>query len=74
MAMLVGGVFLGGAIDHAILALRGSPVSPYHVRVGVGGNWALAILDLAVALAAVLVAQRTRNAASVTKGGAASVP
>jgi hypothetical protein len=56
-ATLIAGIFLGGAIDHAILALRRSSVSPYHVRVGVTGNWALALLDLAVALAALLVAR-----------------
>lgn len=70
-AILVAGIFLGGAMDHAILALRRSPMSPYHVRVGVSGNLALAVVDLAVALAAVLVAQRIRSATSVRKGGAA---
>jgi hypothetical protein len=54
--MLVAGIFLGGAIDHGILALRRSPISPYQVHVGVGGNWAFAILDLAVALGAAAVA------------------
>jgi hypothetical protein len=54
--MLVAGVFLGGAIDHGLLALRRSPMSPYQVRVGVLGNWALALVDIAVALGAAAVA------------------
>jgi NO-binding membrane sensor protein with MHYT domain len=56
--MLVAGLFLGGAIDHGILALRRSPMSPYHVNVGVAGNWALALLDIAVAIVAAVVALR----------------
>jgi hypothetical protein len=42
-------VFFGGAIDHAILALKRSDRTPYGVAAGVGGNWLLAALDLALA-------------------------
>jgi hypothetical protein len=48
LALFVAGIFFGGAIDHLILAAVGSETTPYGVRSGVAGNWALAGLDLAM--------------------------
>jgi hypothetical protein len=45
-ALFLSGLFAGGAIDHLILAGMGQPLTPYGVAVGVGGNWALAGLDV----------------------------
>ncbi len=38
MALFASGLFAGGAIDHVILAVMHSPMTPYGVRWGVGGN------------------------------------
>ncbi len=46
LALFVSGLFFGGAIDHVILAVMGSDITPYGVRSGIGGNWALAGLDI----------------------------
>jgi hypothetical protein len=48
-AIFCSGVFFGGAIDHAILALKRSHRSPYGLAVGVRGNWLLALVDAALA-------------------------
>ena len=48
IALLLAGLFLGGAIDHVILAALGREMTPYRLRAGVGGNWALAVFDLAL--------------------------
>lgn len=45
------GVFFGGAVDHAVLALKRVDRTPYGFKAGVAGNWALAALDAAVAAA-----------------------
>lgn len=50
IALFLSGLFFGGAIDHAILALRHSKNTPYGAHVGILGNWAFAALDLAVAV------------------------
>jgi len=49
IALFLSGFFFGGAIDHFVLALMKSPLTPYGVNVGVIGNWALGVLDLVVA-------------------------
>ncbi|MGH2437961.1 MAG: hypothetical protein ACRDFA_13355 [bacterium] len=46
LTLVVAGVFLGGAIDHVILAVLGRDVTPYGFHAGVGGNWGLAAVDL----------------------------
>jgi hypothetical protein len=46
LALFVSGLFFGGAIDHVILALMGSDITPYGVHSGILGNWALAGLDI----------------------------
>lgn len=51
-AVFCSGLFFGGAIDHAILALKGAERTRYGVRVGVAGNWLLGALDAVLALAA----------------------
>jgi hypothetical protein len=48
-AIFCSGVFFGGAVDHAILALKGSRRTPYGLTVGVRGNWSLAVLDAVLA-------------------------
>lgn len=50
IALFLSGLFFGGAIDHAILALLRSERTPYGARVGIKGNWAFAGLDLAIAV------------------------
>lgn len=50
MALFLSGLFFGGAIDHAILAVKGSETTPYGVRSGIMGNWALAGVDLSLAV------------------------
>jgi hypothetical protein len=52
VALFLSGLFFGGALDHVILALKRSELTPYGIRSGVRGNWGLAALD--GALAAVL--------------------
>jgi hypothetical protein len=49
--LFVSGIFFGGAIDHFVLLLMGSGRTPYGLDVGVGGNAALAALDLAISAA-----------------------
>lgn len=43
--MFMSGLFFGGALDHVILALKRSELTPYGIRAGVRGNWGLAALD-----------------------------
>jgi hypothetical protein len=38
VALFLSGLFFGGAVDHAILGLSGSGVTPYGMRAGVAGN------------------------------------
>jgi len=54
LALFLSGLFFGGAIDHVILALKNSSLTPYGLHLGVIGNWVLATLDLV--LAAILFA------------------
>ena len=44
LALFAAGLFFGVAIDHVILALMNSPLTPYVVRWGVAGNWILGAL------------------------------
>jgi hypothetical protein len=48
-ALVLAGVFLGGALDHVILAIARSPRTPYGIRSGPYGNWMLALFDLVIA-------------------------
>lgn len=50
IALFLSGLFFGGAIDHAILALRHSEPTPYGAPVGIRGNRAFAGLDLVIAI------------------------
>jgi len=54
-ALFLSGLFFGGAIDHAILALLRSERTSYGARVGIRGNWALAGLDFFLAVSALLL-------------------
>ncbi len=63
LALLATGVFLGGAIDHAILALSSRSETPYGIRVGVRGNVLLGAIDL---LAALLLARAAGSAGAST--------
>jgi hypothetical protein len=51
-ALFCSGIFFGGAIDHAILALKRSYRTPYGMRIGVAGNWLMATLDVVLAAVA----------------------
>jgi hypothetical protein len=62
-ALFCSGVFVGGAIDHAILAMKGSERTLYGVSVGVAGNWLLASLDSALAGAFYALHRRVENGA-----------
>jgi hypothetical protein len=48
ITLFLSGLFFGGAIDHVILAVMGSDITPYGFRSGLWGNWALAGLDMGV--------------------------
>lgn len=50
IALFLSGLFFGGAIDHAVLALLRSEHTPYGARVGIRGNWAFAGLDFVIAV------------------------
>ena len=50
ISLFLSGLFIGGAIDHVILALMNSPLTPYGLKLGVFGNWGLAALDLVLAI------------------------
>lgn len=58
LAVFLGGVFFGGAMDHVILALAGRADTPYGIEVGVAGNWALAGLDAAAVFGCWIVYRR----------------
>lgn len=45
LALFASGFFFGGAVDHVILALMDSNVTPYGIHSGIIGNWLLASLD-----------------------------
>lgn len=57
-SLFCSGVFAGGAVDHAILALKGGEQTPYGVRAGVGGNWAFAAVDAVLAVGAYVLYRR----------------
>jgi hypothetical protein len=63
-ALFCSGIFFGGAVDHAVLALRRDARTPYGVRAGVAANWALAALDTAVAAAFYLAHRRAATLVS----------
>ena len=48
-SLFLSGLFFGGAIDHFVLAIMKSPLTPYGVNFGVIGNWGFAVLDLVFA-------------------------
>lgn len=50
VALFLSGLFVGGAVDHAILALLRSERTPYGARVGIRGNWKFAGLDFLIAV------------------------
>jgi hypothetical protein len=49
LTLFLAGLFFGGALDHVVVALMNSPSTPYGIRWGVAGNWALAALDIGLA-------------------------
>jgi len=51
-------MFAGGAIDHAILAVRRRPHTPYGIRTTPAGNWVLAVFDAALAFTAYALHRR----------------
>jgi hypothetical protein len=58
-ALFCSGIFFGGALDHAILALRGADRTPYGVKSSVKGNYLLAALDALLAGACYALHRRT---------------
>lgn len=46
--LFLSGFFFGGTVDHVIFAIMKSP-SPYGIRLGITGNWLMALLDLIIA-------------------------
>ena len=49
-SLFVSGIFFGGTVDHLLFALTKSPVTPYGIRLGVAGNWWMAVFDLVVTI------------------------
>jgi hypothetical protein len=66
-ALFCSGVCFGGAIDHAILAMKGSERTPYGVSAGVAGNWLLAALDAALAGACYALHRRIGHGARTAR-------
>jgi hypothetical protein len=66
-ALFGSGIFFGGAIDHAILAMKRSERTPYGVPAGVAGNWLLAALDSALAGAFYALHRRLENGARTAR-------
>jgi hypothetical protein len=62
-ALFCSGIFFGGAVDHAILALKRVERTPYGFRSGIAGNWALAALDALLAAAFYMLHHRSQNSA-----------
>ncbi len=50
LALFGSGIFFGGAVDHVILAAKGSEITPYGVHSDIVGNWMFAGLDLGLAV------------------------
>jgi hypothetical protein len=57
-ALFCSRLFAGGAIDHAVLALRRKQHTPYGIRTGAAGSWTLAAFDAALALATYVLHRR----------------
>ena len=60
-ALFCSGIFFGGAVDHAFLALKRVERTPYGFRSGVAGNWALAALDALLAAAFYVLHDRAQR-------------
>jgi len=39
VTLFLSGLFFGGVIDHVVLGLAGSKLTPFGIDVGVLGNW-----------------------------------
>lgn len=61
LALFGSGIFFGGAVDHIILATKGSETTPYGVHSGIMGNWALAGLDIGLAVTLYILHRRLAN-------------
>lgn len=61
LALFISGLFFGGAINHRILAMMGSDLTPHGVHAGRWGNGALAVLDLALTALLYLLHHRLEN-------------
>lgn len=61
LILVISGMFLGGAIDHVILGIMQSPLTPFGVHSGVLGNWLFALFDLIIG-AGLLAFERSRLA------------
>jgi len=64
-ALFLCGVFAGGVLDHALLALEGSETTPYGIRVGVAGNLAFMLLNAAIAVCFFLLHRSWKSPANL---------
>jgi len=60
-ALFFSGLFAGGVLDHGLLALQGSEVTPYNIHVGVMGNWAFMLMDGTIAVLLFLIHRRLEH-------------
>jgi hypothetical protein len=67
ITLFLAGMFCGGVIDHVILALMGSPETPFGIRSGVMGNWLFAVFDAAVTAVLYIAHRRFEMKANVTQ-------
>ena len=65
LALFGSGIFFGGAVDHVILAAKGSEITPYGVHSGIIGNWALAGLDFGLAVSLYVLHRRLTKKTSL---------
>ena len=61
LMLFLSGLFFGGAIDHLILAGKGSKYTLYGIRSGRSGNWLLAIVDGGLAILFYLLQNRLEH-------------
>lgn len=47
-SLFIAGLFFGGVVDHIILGVVKSPLTPYGINLGIYGNWWMALFDLAL--------------------------
>lgn len=66
LALFGSGIFFGGAVDHTILAAKGSEIPHYGVHSGIMGNWAFAGLDFGLAISLYIFYRRLAKKTAVS--------